>query len=94
MLTVAPSTTARPPHSPTHTTATPSVTGTLPQVDVLRDGQQHTYRPGQRLADYLSLFRKRRPGLVSLGEPARPDNAVTVRWRSADCSMTARRRSA
>ena len=40
MATVSPSTSTRPSHSATHTTATPSVTGTPLQPDVLRDGKQ------------------------------------------------------
>src|SRR5258708_7047035 len=39
MATVTPSTKHRSSHSATHTAATPSVTGTLLQLDVLRDGR-------------------------------------------------------
>jgi hypothetical protein len=47
MLTVAPSTSTRPPHNATHSTTTPSVTPPRPHVVALR-GAEHTPDPASR----------------------------------------------
>src|ERR1019366_10819098 len=52
MLTVAPSTSTRPPHSATHSTTTPSVTPPRPHVVALR-GAEH--RPNTALAAAYDL---------------------------------------
>jgi hypothetical protein len=67
MATVAPSTSTRPSHSPTHTATTPSVTATSPYMDVLRGGgHPRTPRSPARRSPGRRSRRRREPAFLDL----------------------------
>ena len=46
----------------------------------LEQAAAYVVATGQSLADYLALFRQRRPEMPTRGEPAGPDKSVAVSW--------------